>query len=75
MVVFQALVHSPLVSTFLEGSDLPRDISVAPTCPTFSLGAEMWCNEENTASMLMACPLMMLSHLLTGKPKGAVLEV
>jgi len=75
MVTFQVLVHLPLISTFLQGSDLPRDISVAPMHPTFSLGAEMWCNEENTASMLMACLLMMLSNSLTGKPKGVVLEV
>jgi hypothetical protein len=75
MVAFQALVHSPLVWTFLEGSDLPREISVAPTRPMFSLGAEMWCSEENTASILTACPRMMLSHSLAGNPKGAVREV
>ena len=75
MVAFQALVHSPLIWTFLAGSDRPRDISVDPTRPRFSLGVEIWCNDENTASRLMAWPLMMLSHSEVGKPSGAVHKV
>jgi len=57
------------------GSDLPRDISVSPMCPMFSLGAEMWCSEENTASRLTGCPQMILSHSDVGNPRGAVREV
>ena len=74
-VAFQALVHSPLVWTFLAGSDWPRDISVDPMHPRFSLGAEIWCNDENTALRLTAWPLMMLSHSEVGNLSSAVHEV
>jgi hypothetical protein len=47
---------------------------VCPTRPMFSLGAEMWCSEENTASRLTACPRMILSHSDPGNPRGAVRE-
>ena len=75
IAVFQALVHLPLVWTFLMGSDCPREISVDSTRPMFSLGADTWCSEESTASRLTAWPRMMLSHSKLGKPRGAVLDV
>jgi len=74
MVAFQVLVHSPLVWTLFDGSDRPREISVDPMRPTFSLGADIWCNDESMASRLTACPWIMLSHSEVGNPSGAVLE-
>ena len=59
---------------FFDGSDLPREISVDPMHPMFSLGADIWCKDESTASRLMACPHMMLSHSELGNPRGTVLE-
>jgi len=53
---------------------LPKDISVDPTCPTFSLGLDTWCKDESTALRLTACPQMMLSHSELGNPRGAVLD-
>jgi len=68
------LVHSLLIWTFLASPDQPREVLVDPTCPMFSLGVDTWCNDESTASRLMACPQMTLSHSELGNPRGAVLE-